>query len=143
MRLALVIAVALSVPLFPAAPAGAANYPLTCKLGQLNDVYFNQIGIVITIQPSAGPASSGLQPGQCAFEDRGIRASEPKALCLPGAAVTAMDFQGGKMNAFGSSFSGPGAAVIHTAIFGPTSIANFTVHNRSDNQCFVVDTVGV
>jgi hypothetical protein len=37
--------------------------------------------------------------------------------------------------------SGPGAHVLLNAMFGPTTIMNFTVHNAG--VCMVVDTYGV
>jgi hypothetical protein len=62
------LAFALGLPLAASAPARAASFPFTCQIGTMNGVLINGNAVVLNFTKSNGPASSGLQPGQCAFE---------------------------------------------------------------------------
>ena len=114
---------------------------MTCQIGQTNVVNIDQNLVIVRFFDSNGPASSGLQAGQCAFEDRAVRASEPTNLCLSGA-VTALYFTGTSIGV--AHFSGPGTSLLQAAMFGPTKLMNFTVHNNNPAEnCFVIDKFGV
>lgn len=123
------------------APPPATSFPMTCQIGQTNVVSIDQNLVTVRFYNSNGPASSGLQAGQCAFEDRAVRGNEPSNLCLSGA-VTALYFTGTSIGV--AHFSGPGTSLLQAAMFGPTKLMNFTVHNNNPAQnCFVIDRFGV
>jgi hypothetical protein len=139
----LTIAFALGLPLAVAGPAGAQqSYPLTCKIGTMNS---EQIGGPLPIQTlefskSTAPASSGLQPGQCAWTDRGFKPSEPSQICFH-AGISGIVITNGTPIA--GTFTGPGAALAKAAAVGPTTLMNFSVHAGSTiGPCLIVDQYG-
>jgi hypothetical protein len=140
-RISLVLAFALGLPLAALAPA-SASYPFNCRIGTNNAVSVNSSQYYYTVHfsRSKGPAASGLRPGQCAYLDRAVRASEPTVLCFlsPVIGVYPTEYNGRTVSQ--AFFSGPGSGLLRAAIFGPTKLMNFTVHNVG---CFQIDTFGV
>ena len=95
-RFSLILAVALSLPLSTTAPAHAQSYPLTCQIGTMNPtwVLIKDGSAGVEFQKAKGPASSGLQPGQCAWNDRAMSASEPNCSEFIGTPLTEIHFSG-------------------------------------------------
>jgi hypothetical protein len=67
----------------PGAPAAATrltqrSYPLVCRGSTSLRIWMRPVrqGLLM-FDRSAGPASAGLAPGQCAWRDRAVRANEP------------------------------------------------------------------
>jgi hypothetical protein len=146
-----IIALALTfgLPFATPAPASAQSYPFTCSIGGVGAAAaVNGAANVGAVQfaRSRGAVAAGLQPGQCAFSDRAVRDSEPTQLCF---AVTprVIIFVGPVVDKQGTTFTGPGAALMQSALFGPTKLMNFMVHAGSlggvDLPCFVIDSFGV
>jgi len=119
---------------------------MTCQIGTMNGIYINPPAIAgVTFAKSNGAVATGLQPGQCAFGDRAVKADEPNQLCFSPAGITGI-FLNGKAITGGASFSGPGERVLLNAVFGPTTLMNFTVHQGpgiNGKPCFIVDHFGV
>jgi len=112
------------------------SWPMTCQIvgnGVLVEVPPPPGSVdtdVVNFSVSKGPASSGLKPGQCAFEDRAVKASEPSSLCF----------------AQGMVVQGPEAALVKTATKGPTTQMKFMVHRASilfAGGCWWIDHFGV
>jgi len=129
------------------APSRAVNptYPLTCKPGPflvslhhaadpVSGAQQNFLSIRFT--PGRGAATEGLQPGQCAWGDRAVRASEPTTLLLDPDDNYNVYFQNGKVTH------------LYVAIYpwlngfvdGTGPIQIFQVHR--DGTDFKVDRVG-
>jgi hypothetical protein len=70
-----------------ATAAFAQTYPLVCKAGSnmILSVGFvsDRNFAVVTFKPSNAPSSAGVQPGYCAWSDRGWRTGEPTNLYFP------------------------------------------------------------
>lgn len=58
------------------------DYPLWCR-GAAGMASANGKNLVITFKVSNQPAGQGLQPGQCAWLDRGFRPNEPLRVVDP------------------------------------------------------------
>ena len=150
-RLSVVIAVALTfgLPVATSAPASAQSYPFTCSLGGVGGAAAvdgtANVGAV-QFARSKGAVAAGLQPGQCAFGDRAVKSTEPTQLCFA-VHPNVIIFIGSVVDKQNTSFTGPGAALMESAIFGPTKLMNFTVHNGTmggvQGPCFVIDSFGV
>jgi hypothetical protein len=117
---------------------------LVCKIGGANGMasFDGPTGLAnITFEKSKGSAASGLQPGQCAFADRAINASEPTSLVVQvGLAFGLMNFGKGGWQMNNPRASGPGAGVVNS-LFSPGSTSmKFTVHVASG--VFQVDKYG-
>ena len=147
MRLSIILTTLLAVglPFAAAVPASAQqDYPMTCRIGSMNAAVVapGENLADVSFERSNGPASSGLQPGQCAFEDRAVRASEPSSLCFQ-AAIFWIKFNGAIAT---PSFTGPGAALLTSAVSGPTKLMTFSVHSWNipnlTGTCFQIDTFG-
>jgi hypothetical protein len=99
-RFSLILAVVLSLPLLPVGPAEAQSYPLTCQIGTMNQVLMDIVdgwgGIYFT--KSTRPASSGLSPGQCGWNDRGMLTSEPALLCFQGIGISNITLKGATLS---------------------------------------------
>ena len=145
-RLALILALALGLPLSALAPADAASFPFTCKIGTMNAASWTAPNSAeVTFSRSKGPASSGLQPGECAYSNRAVKASEPDLFCPFKATTLQMGFHGTPANRAPSVFGGPGSVLLAAAVSGPTKLMNFMVHNGGegpDGPCFVIDHFG-
>lgn len=145
-RLALILALALGLPLSTLAPAGAASFPFTCKIGAMNAAMWTAPNsATVTFSRSKGPASSGLQPGECAYSNRAVKTSEPNQFCPFSATILQMGFHFTAANRVPSVFGGPGSVLLAAAVSGPTKLMNFTVHNGGegpDGPCFVIDHFG-
>jgi hypothetical protein len=68
----------------PSAPEGTV--PLRCRGGAVRDIGFQQFGpnnsrLTIGFKRGSKPASQGLNPGECSWVDRGMKDSEPQAIC--------------------------------------------------------------
>ncbi len=147
MRVSIVLAIAFAValPLATAVPASAQSYPMTCQIGTMNlalvDIGSNLA--TVAFARSNGPVVSGLRPGQCAFADRAVRATEPTKLCFE-ATIARISLRGATASAI--TFSGPGAAALQSAVYGPTKLMNFTVRNWNipavGGACFQIDSYG-
>ncbi len=155
LSLILVVAVvALGLPLSARAPADAASYMLTCQIGPMNLVRLNFQGGVpggigytdVNFRKANGPASSGLQPGQCAWPDRGMNANEPSWLCAPARGtmgVNTIAFRGTTVTQV--TYVGGGNALLQTALYGPTQLMNIYVYSENvlePGGCLIVDHFG-
>jgi hypothetical protein len=119
---------------------------MTCRIGQMNNACMacntgpGASPAGVTFSHSTGPASSGLQPGECAFEDRAVRASEPYVLCFA-ASIQSMQFNGSVIS--GVFFNGPGTAILNHVANGPTEVMHFMVHQgASPFPCMIIDRYG-
>jgi hypothetical protein len=113
-RCLVLVALIVCSTLSMARPVQAQSYPFTCNIGantmrSLNINFLPATGIAFT--RSAGPAAAGLTPGECAFADRAVRASEPTFLCFQATINTLVHQNGTTLIEFG----GPGAAVAQAA----------------------------
>jgi hypothetical protein len=134
-----------SLPTSPptAAPPGA-TVPFTCDMSAGSNVLTVVSGGVdqITFSVSKGPAADGLSPGQCAFEDRAIRSSEPTALCFSGAQEASMKYKGTTVTQGGFNTTSAGK-LAQFLVFGVSpQIMNFTVQNLG-GSCFNIVSYGV
>jgi hypothetical protein len=124
-------------------PARAESYPFTCKIGTMNrPIKFNDVfsGLAdVSFSSSIGAVAAGLQPGQCAFSDRAVRPSEPHTLCFAVTLGGVTINQGAVISE--AQTSGPGQHLLLAALFGPTTLMNFTVH--AAGTCLSVDSYGV
>lgn len=77
------LAVAILLTLAAAGQAAAqTSYPLTCRGGGYLNISNDAAGgVYISFTPSNGAAPMGLQPGQCTWSDRALRAGEPTVIC--------------------------------------------------------------
>jgi hypothetical protein len=125
------------------APAGAASYPLTCQTGSTNSLMIISGNAFVIFTPSKGPASAGLQPGQCAWADRAVSATEPHMLCLQTTPANLI-IRGGTVTNQPDTFSGSGGALAAAAAFGTSKLMTFMVHNNSGGVfgCLAIDTYG-
>jgi hypothetical protein len=145
-RLFLILAGALITALSSLAPADAQSYPMSCMIRTMDEaVVVPLAGMArVAFSTSRGPIAAGLQPVQCAFADRAVRAGEPNRLCFA-ASINEIIFNGS--TATRASFGGPGLAVLQSAVFGPTKLVNVTVHlgdvGSLGGPCFLVDAYGV
>jgi hypothetical protein len=76
--------VALTTDVTPtfAAASTQQSYPLTCRGGgRLTIANAGNSGVRIRFQRGAGPATSGLLPGQCTWSDRALGSNEPAIIC--------------------------------------------------------------
>lgn len=144
-RLSLVLAVvvfALGLPFTSATPANAQSYPLTCRIGKMDGMAMDNGLYLVPFTKGTGPVAAGVQPGSCAWLDRAFKPSEPAALCVKGTVVT-LAFTNGVVVQNSTSFGGPGSAVLQAAVFGPTTLMSFTVHNTQGIlACLMVDSYG-
>lgn len=121
--------------------ARAQSYPFTCRIGQQNRplTLTGAQNVTVAFFVSNGPVASGLNDGQCAFADRAVKASEPRLLC---GSFNLDNFQIKNGTTISElSATGPGGTLLLTALFGPTKLMNFTVHNSG--LCMVIDSYGV
>jgi hypothetical protein len=120
---------------------GIRSLPLTCRIGQMNSGYLwgNGAGDVAFFS-STGPAS-GVQAGECAFEDRAVKASEPHALCVD-ASLSEVKLDSGGIKII--SFQGAGAQILNSVADGPTRLMNFMVHLNAPTHaaCWIIDRYG-
>jgi hypothetical protein len=142
------LAIAFALPLLGAATPAPLNYSLTCQIGKTNavDLATNGSGsVVITINKSPTPASSGVQPGACAWQDRGMRPAEPSALCFTNAGIGGISLVNGAMTAYLPTASGPATILTTRALAGPTTLFIVSAHSGTmlGTPCFVVDQFGV
>jgi hypothetical protein len=64
------------------AQEGVQSYPMICRGGgALSVSTAGSTGVAITFQRGRGPAASGLEPGQCTWEDRALGQGEPTTIC--------------------------------------------------------------
>jgi hypothetical protein len=109
-------------------PADAApSYPLTCQIGAPNALIYVNGFFLVTFEPSSGPASHGLQPGQCAWADRAVGANEPHNLGFP-ATITGANFKAGALVNQSLLLQGPGGALATAAAMGTPKLMTFMVH---------------
>jgi hypothetical protein len=126
LAMALVFGAPMTLTTSPPADA-ATSYPLTCQIGAANSLMDLNGFFVVTFEPSIGPASRGLQPGQCAWADRAVSSSEPHLLALQ-ATLTNVILKGGTVTSQSLTFSGPGAALAMAAASGTPKLMTFMVH---------------
>jgi len=69
-------------PLTGPSPSPAPQYPIRCR-GAQGMAKASGTTLVVTFAKSARAATQGLQAGQCAWVDRGVRASEPSHIDVP------------------------------------------------------------
>jgi hypothetical protein len=115
---------------------------MSCQIGQMNQVGILNTMTLVNFAQSNGPTASGVNPGQCAFEDR---AAEASYLCFATPTPYTAIFQG--TTVLGQIYYGdnPGAgAVLNAAANGPTKLMNFTVHSGTMGSipCWIVDKFG-
>jgi hypothetical protein len=136
------LAVVMMLPIAVHAPANAAGFPMTCDIDNTLLTFVQGNSVTMLFRVSVGPAASGLQPGQCAFEDRAVRASEPHALCFS-ANVTSLSFTGASLATGGALFGGPGAKIVKAAMYGPPLLITYVVRNTTSGgqSCFVIDSL--
>jgi hypothetical protein len=149
-RLSLILAVALSLPLATIAPAKAQSYPLTCQIGQQNQVYFllGYSAAAVTFQQANAPASSGVQPGFCAWADRAFHPGELSCLnVLSLGSIPILGLQNGRVSRASFDGSTPGK-ILNQAINGPTKSITFMVANNggagisgATGNCFQITNV--
>ena len=157
-RFALLLAVLVAVPLaasaqtlpspirvrsLPSSPPNA-TVPFTCNMSAGSNVLTVVSGGVdqIAFSVSKGPAADGLSPGQCAFEDRAIRSSEPTTLCFSGAQQGSMKYKGTTVTQGGFNTTSAGK-LAQFLVFGVSpQIMNFTVQNLG-GSCFNIVSYGV
>jgi len=125
----------------------AVGFPMTCQISLQNQTSLYGAVAYVGVYRSLGPASSGLTPGQCAFEDRAIRPDELRPLCFPGT-ITSITFRGTYIvdaSQSPTTFGGPGAAVLRAVVAGPTKLVNVMVHAgmMGGVSCWIVDKFGV
>lgn len=73
---------AVATPADESVPAPTVvSYPMTCRAGGVFEVASTGKGVRIGFGGSSGPASAGLEPGQCAWADRALNEYEPPVLC--------------------------------------------------------------
>jgi hypothetical protein len=146
-RVSVVVAMACAFcfPLMTPSPAMAQSYPMTCEISSASLVLVD-IGrnlATVTFSRSNGPVASGLQPGQCAWSDRAVRTDEPAVLCLE-ASIDRITLRSGSTSS--GSFNGPGAAVLQSAIYGPTKLMNFMVQQSNipsiGGLCMQIESYG-
>ena len=146
-RLFLILVATLGLALSAQAPADAVeSYPLTCLIGPANEVIvsFDGSDSAVRFHASNGPASSGLQPGQCAFNDRAVTWTQT-VMCFKGRAVRQIFINGTTVDVGHSIFeSSPRGMLMRQAMYGPTKLMNFRVHWGGNNRaCLVIDKFGV
>ena len=120
----------------------ATSYPLTCRGGGTIGLVAQTKKAVMYFGKSGQLAGAGLQPGQCAFADRGVSAAEPP--CLDQANVNAVAWiTGGNV---------PSATAATSTHFQPndtrtqwmrkllsnTNYQTFYVFNPGNGACFTV-----
>jgi hypothetical protein len=133
----------LSTPAPTPIPQGA-SVPFTCRMsGGQNLLTVISGGIdKVSFAESKGAAGLGLAPGQCAFEDRAVAASEPLALCVSGIQQTNMTYKGTTVTQGGFNTT-PAGQLAQFLVFGEsTKIMNFTVSN-SGAGCWNITAYGV
>ena len=144
----LVMAMLLAFPLLGAAtpaPAGQ-SYPMTCKLDKNNStnvMFSSGIIMFVLFQKGGAPAATSLQTGQCTFEDRGLRATEPAFLCTRDITVTNINMDPGAPPDI--TYGGGGAALANTVTIGPMKLMTFMVHSGTMpgvGPCFIIDRFG-
>jgi len=76
-------ALAATLSLAAAIPAAAqTSYPLTCRGGGYMSIANDAAsGVMIGFAAGGGAAPMGLQPGECTWSDRALRAGEPTVIC--------------------------------------------------------------
>ncbi len=152
-RLLLILVVALALPLSALAPADATPaYMLNCKIGSMNIVRVDyrggapgQSGVTaVHFRKASGPTSSGLQPGQCSWPDRAMKANEPSWLCATGQGtlgINTMVFMGA--TAPRVTYVGNGNPLLQAVLGGSTQLLNMMVRLEpwaGDNAgCLVVN----
>jgi hypothetical protein len=159
-RLSLILVVAVvawGLPLSAPAPADATqSYMLTCQIGPMNTVRLDFEGGVpggfgytdVNFQKASGPASSGLQPGQCAWPDRGMNANEPSWLCAQARGTLGLNtvtFRGTTVTQV--TYIGGGNALLQAVLHGPTQLMNIYVYSGpgtyyGPGPCLFVDHFG-
>ena len=140
--LVLVPGVAGAVPT-PSPIEAAHPYPMTCNLGGATNALTIISGGIdkIAFSVSKGPAAAGLAPGQCAFDDRAVRSTEPTSLCFTGAQETNMTYKGLAVTSGGFNTT-PGGKLAQALIFGGSSqFWTFSVMNTT--TCFSIVSFGV
>jgi hypothetical protein len=147
MRLSIMLAVAFAFGLqfATSAPVSAQSYPLTCRIVPMNGLLFKTERSYITFVRGSGLASSGVQPGTCAWLDRAFRPAEANELCFPSPTFTQIVFSGATVTSGELFLSGPAAALVTAAILGPPTVMNFSVHaiQLPGGSCLNIDTFGV
>ncbi len=144
----LAVAMTMVLPFIGAGTAEAAptTYPLSCRGGG------GTLGLATTdnsalfyFTKSNGPAASGLQPGQCSWQDRPIAATgEPTCLkqSYPGAVAWIFPAAGERGRSY---FSSPTGSHWMRDLLDASKFVTFQVYNPgggSSGDCFIVTRVG-
>ena len=132
----------------PGSTRHARSYTLSCLIGDANSVQLwglsSAIVAYIEFGRTRGPASAGLQPGQCAYVDRAVTTHESDFLCFkPILSDLNLAFQARAINAWGFG-SSPGGALLHQTFFKPAKLMNFKVHSGAFKYgpCLMIDHFG-
>ena len=144
--LTLGISMALSLIETATAEAAPTSYPLTCRGGG------GTLGLATTdnsasfyFTKSNGPAASGLEPGQCSWQDRAISATaEPTCLkqSVPGAVAWIFAAQAERSRSYVSS---PTGTHWMRDLLEANKFVTFQVYNPGNatiGSCFVVTRIG-
>jgi hypothetical protein len=116
------------------------SHPITCRGGDgslvlttsNNNATFNFI-------KSSGPASDGLQAGQCAWHDRAVGAGEPSCIQQYNTNATARIFPGRKED---SDFSSATGRHWLKDLLSDSNYVTFQAYNPHSGACLVVTRVG-
>lgn len=119
-----------------------SSYPMSCEVGTMNQLQMHPPSAFVSLgfTRSSGAAPLGLQAGQCAFEDRAVRSTEPTYVCLSASVTQILTENKGY---FDVMFSGPGSAIAIAATSGPTKLFTVNVTLPPGAGCFQVTSYGV
>jgi hypothetical protein len=120
--------------------AAPRSFPITCRGGagtlrlttMTNNAVFNFI-------KSSGPASAGLQPGECAWLDRAVGAGEPSCIQQYSTNATAWIFPDRQQDSYFSSDTGN-----HWLrdLLSDSKYVTFQAYNPHSGACMVITRVG-
>ena len=116
------------------------SYPITCRGGDGSLVLttINNNASFYFIK-SSGPASDGLQPGQCAWLERAVGVSEPSCIQQYNTNAIARIFPGKKEESYFSSATGS-----HWLkdLLSDSNYVTFQAYNPHSGACMVITRVG-
>ncbi len=131
--------------LFSAAFSGAAwavppSLPIICRggAGSLRLSTSNN-NAAFHFSKTSGPASEGLEPGQCAWRDRAVGGSEPSCIQQYNTNATAWIFPGKKEDSYFTSDIGK-----HWLkdLLSESQYVTFQAYNPHSGACIVITRVG-
>jgi hypothetical protein len=120
--------------------AAPRSFPITCRGGagtlRLKTITNNA---VFHFMKSSGPASAGLQPGECAWLDRAVGAGEPSCIQQYNTNATAWIFPDKKQDSYFSS-----GAEDHWLgdLLSDSKHVTFQAYNPHSGACIVITRVG-